>query len=308
MMRPGDTVVFCDLDGTLVLSNSFHVFIAEMWKGCRGRRRLELVAILATRLPGSVLGGHSGMKRRLLEWVGRQPQDWQAAITERTVEALRPTLSQPVMARLADYREKKAVIVLATAAPLIYAGDIAAIAGADEVLATTAQRGVFTELIREAKADACAAWMARRGGRHVFRRVVAITDHADDLPLLRMADHVVLQCTRTRRQGILDALRPTGKTTDFIDPVEAEEGGGYWLWFDDRPVGPLDRWEVRTVLSKHRHARLYAGRNAWRRIGPGEPLEPAVLRRDCPLPPPMRHRLGYAICRRVLRDWLGIFH
>ena len=308
MTRPGDTVVFCDLDGTLVLNNSFHVFIAELLKGCRGRRRLQLGAILATRLSGAAMGGHSGMKRRVLEWVGRQPEDWQCDIARKTVEALRPMLSQPVLARLAEYRDRGALVVLATAAPLVYAGDFAAIAGANDVLATTSERGVFSEPIREAKADACALWMARQGGRQTFRHIVAITDHADDLPLLRMADHAVLQCARSHRQGILHALRLDGETFDFIDPVEAEEGGGYWLWFDDRHVGPIDRWEVRMLLSKHRHARIFTGQGGWRKIGPGEPLEPAVLRNDCPLPPTMRQRLGYAIRRRVLRDWLGIFH
>ena len=91
-------------------------------------------------------------------------------------------------------------------------------------------------------------------------RITVVTDHPDDLPLLRLATRVVLQGSVEDVQSISGAL--LGDTPIVhLDSVCEQPAGGHWLWFDDRLSGPHDIWELRTILSKHR--------SLWRTRGPG---------------------------------------
>ena len=302
-------IVFCDLDGTLVLDNSFHIFLAALWTEATPLQRLSLAPALLLRAGGRWTGGHAGMKRRVLDWVLRQPEDWRRRVVDRTVARLRPTLSAPVMAELDAIRARGGRVVLATAAPELYACDMARIVGAEACIATTRLAGPFRELIRETKAEACRDWLFRQGDDGIACHVTVISDHPDDVPLLAMADRLVVQAPSRRYAEILAALPPApGRVCIHLDPVAGQEEGGYWLWFDDRPCGPIDRWDLHMILSKHRHALIYSGGGKWRRIGPGQPVEPAARRVDCPLPPSSGHRLRAHLGRRVIRDWLRIYH
>lgn len=300
------TVVFCDLDGTLVLDNSFHGCLATAWTLANARQRLALSICLLPRLLGRLAGGHAGLKRRALNWIARQPEEWRADLVKATMERLDSTVSTPIRRDLQTLASGGADIVLATAAPDFYARPFAARFGMIDCLATasTVTQG-WSELLGTRKADACATWLAKRG---VAPRVVVMTDHADDVPLLRLADEAIIQASPTEFDGIRSRLDPARPVLRHVDPLADEEGGGHWLWFDDRPRGPLDAWEVHTILSKHRHARIYSGAGQWRRIGPGQTLDHATLRRDCPRPPGSRDRLMIHLRRRIQRDWLGTFH
>lgn len=301
-------VLFCDLDGTLVLDNSFHVFLSALWSAAGPAGRASLALALGLRLAGRAGGGHRGMKRRVMGWFARQPVEWQEAVAARTVARLRPTLSRPVLAVLEEARAAGGTVVLATAAPAVYARHLAVEIGAAACIASDGTGRGFVERLAGAKAEACRDLLAALPGGRTGCVVTVLTDHADDLPLLAMADRIVLQAEAAEAESILRRLPDGAGEVTVVDPCAAQAGGGFWLWFDDRPVGPLDVWEVRMALSKHRHAAIHAGGGRWRRILPGQALEPAGRRADCPRPPSSAARLGLHLRRRVLRDFLGIYH
>jgi phosphoserine phosphatase len=296
--------VFCDLDGTLVLDNSFHIFMASAWVMANAVQRLALSSSVLPRALGRFSGGHAGLKKRVLARFSRQPQLWQASVIQMTMRRLQVTLSQPVLAALRAYAGDGADIVLATAAPDIYARPLAQSIGATDCIATSADTTTgWQELLAQRKAEACKQWLAPQ-----TRHVIVLTDHADDLALLRMADEAVIVGPMAQFNAIHAQLSHNPPVLHHIDTDAGQNHGGYWLWFDDRPSGPHDRWEIKTILSKHRYAQIYQGNGQWRRIGPGMALLPAVLRRECPRPPNSRQRLMVHINRRVQRDWLRVFH
>lgn len=297
-------VVFCDLDGTLVLDNSFHVFLVTAWAEGSLGQRISLGLRFLARSAGRLSGGHAGLKKRVLIWFSRQPQAWQDSVVQATLCRLNATLSQPVLAALDAYRASGAQIVLATAAPDVYARALVEQIGATDCLATPFPAGRdWQELLAGRKAAACSAWLGPQASY-----VIALTDHIDDLALLRLADEAVIVGPSTEVSAFQKLLASESVILHHIDTDTDQTNGGYWLWFDDRPSGPHDHWEIRTILSKHRYARIYQGNGQWRRIGPGMALMPAVQRRDCPRPPTSRQRLLIQINRRVRRDWLRIFH
>ncbi|MEM7441328.1 MAG: HAD family hydrolase [Pseudomonadota bacterium] len=307
-------VVFCDLDGTLVLDNSFHVFLSSAWSLASSSIRFTLVVRLVPRVLGRAGGGHPAMKRRVLDWFWRQDPHLREAIVDRTVNRLRHTLSHPVVTLLETAGRNGARIVLATAAPDIYAERVKSLIGAEDCLATPGRPSAgWVELLGEAKANACRRWLKDHCLSDAKCQITVITDHPDDLPLLRLADSAVVQGSARTLEALEHEIQqlPEGKLTKIIkiDVLSAQgPDGGYWLWFDDRPEGPLDDWEIRTILSKHRHAYLYIGDGKWHRIGPGQSFNAAVRRHDCPRPPSMRMRLAMHLRRRILRDWLGMYH
>lgn len=304
------SIIFCDLDGTLVLDNSFHVFLSVAWKKSSFPLRIGLVSRMGPRLFGHIFGGHEGLKRRVLAWVSERSESWKSAVVSETLSRLQPTISAPIMLALKKWQQEGAQIVLATAAPELYARPLTERIGAMCLATSSHVDKNWCELVSNRKAEACKKLMEdlsedSKGGIYV------LTDHIDDIPILRMADKVIIQAPLHEFNSIVTNLVDVGEycpTVEHIDPTGEEKGGAYWLWIDDRPMGPSDAWEVRTVLSKHRHALLYSGNGLWRRIGPGESLEPSALRFNCPSPPSSRVRLITHLRRRLFRDWLRIFH
>lgn len=306
-----ETVVFCDLDGTLVLENSFHTFIGICVREARGMQRLSLLLALSLRGLGRLSGGHSGLKRRVLRWFAGVDATTQKAVVSETCKTLKRTIAAPVQRYLAKRKAEGARLVLATAAPDAYAADFAASQGFEACIATpTAVTPDWRECLGAEKQAACEAWVSAAGLAQTSLHRVVLSDHADDLPLMQGATALVLCCSAERAAQIQTSIAPTQTATTrcIIDPEAAQPGGGFWLWFDGSPLGPLDEWEVRTILSKHRYAALYVGGGQWCRQRPGDDRRRAVLRTDCPLPPSALFRLRLELHRRIERDALGIFH
>lgn len=302
-----DGVVFVDLDGTLVLENSFQSFLWLAWRFGGWRLRSRLVRAVGRRAVRR-RHGRVRMKQAVLRAFESASAETQQEIVRRTDDGLTRTISAPVMSRIEAYRVAGWTIVLATAAPECYAVPFAALLGFDACLATAMPRDDegWIELLGENKAAACRAWIAANQSS-APTSVAVMTDHVDDGPLLAIAASVVIQAPRPRAEQIAEHVA-SGARVEFIDPVEEQVGGGRWLWIDDKPSGPHDEWEVRTVLSKHRYALLYMRDATWSRIRPGESLGLAGLRNDCPLPPPILDRMRIMALRRAIRDRLGVFH
>lgn len=300
-------VVFVDLDGTLVLDNSFHLFLWSLW--LKGGPRLRMVLIRAAIVRSLTRRDpRTRMKRSILQSFFRSPGDRRQAVVEHTLAKMNPTISRPVLERVSSYREKGWYTVLATAAPECYARPFAQILGLDDCLASPEVEcpDDWFELIGARKAEACKAWAEGVAGDAPIE-IAAMTDHLDDLPLLRLASHVVIQAKPSDSDALIGLLSEQ-VSHEQIDPVGVDPIGGMWLWINDSPSGPSDGWEVRTILSKHRYALLYHSDMSWRRVLPGQSLQDAATRLDCPRPPRARVRVSVATRRFIVRDLLGVYH
>lgn len=300
-------VLFVDLDGTLLLDNSFHLFVWSLWLKGGSRLRWGLVKAAFVRLL-ACRDPRVRMKRSILHAFFRSPVDRRQAVVNHTLRKMTPTISRPVLERISSYRDKGWYAVLATAAPECYARPFAEILGLDDCLASPEVEYPedWFELIGARKAEACKAWAAGVVERAPVE-IAAITDHPDDLPLLRLCSHVVIQAPPADAEELIHVLSEK-VSHEHIDPVGVDRTGGMWLWINDGPSGPFDEWEVRTILSKHRYALLYRSDMSWRRALPGQSLHDAATRLDCPRPPGARIRVSVAARRFVVRDLLGVYH
>lgn len=302
--------VFCDLDGTLVMDNSFHIFLAALWKHGDFATRTHLFIRLFLRIFGRFSGGHQAMKRRVLSLVGKLPRQDRDKIIEATSSRLKATTSAPVHSQLIKLRNSGAQLVLATAAPDLYVKDLAARLDA-KVLATPSELSPdWQELLGERKASAVTEFLKEHLSADAPAHIIVFTDHTDDVPMLRLADEAYIQASQDKFNEISLMLTGTKGAPQLvhIDPLAEQVGGGYWLWMNDSPQGPIDAWEVKTILSKHRYALLYIGAGNWKPIGPGQSLAQAALRNDAPRPPSAKRRVWTHIRRRTVRDYLGVFH
>lgn len=300
-------VVFVDLDGTLSLSNTFHTFIWACWTRGGTRLKVGLFTAFALRIL-SHADARVRMKRRVLTSFHAESGVTQNRIVNRTVESIRWTISTPVLSVIREWQEAGQPVVLATAAPDCYAGPLAELLGLSDCIATPSRPdAAWREMFAEEKARACDRWRdehqvdVERGAS-----ILVITDHADDLPLLATATSAIVQAS----SGTFDSIARILPSLPMrhVDPTRSQDGGGGWLWIDDHPSGPHDRWEIRTIVSKYRYALVYCIDGRWRRINAGSPTPDVSPRLDCPPPPPLKQQMSIAIRRRVVRDYLGIFH
>lgn len=171
--------LIADLDGTVVSCNSFTLFVRwfASWLARKGRavalmRVMVLVACRKTRLLS-----HWECKRRILAVAGAHLP---ASDARRFGRSLKRYLRPDALAVVDGFRHRGAVTVLATAAPDIYAESVAEMAGFDYCVAT--RRGYpecrASEKLRRVR-ELCAA----RG----LTIAAVMTDHHDDLPLLRLS-------------------------------------------------------------------------------------------------------------------------
>ena len=296
-------IVFVDLDGTLVLRNSFHLFLERLWSRGSLGTRLRLCSAGAQRVLAR-RGGRLLMKRKAMSIFEQLAPSRQQAVLSDIAKALTAAVSPPVKQLMEEWRGRGATVVLATAAPRVYAEPFAVSMGCDGCLATpSASTEDWGELLGEAKARACLGWLASGG---FTGPVVVVTDHEDDLPLMRIADEVVIHASPTVATRIEQRLPATVLTT-LIDPSADQLRGGAWLWIDGRLSGPHDKWELRTIMSKHRYALVFRADGTWERLTRGSHSN-AALREEPPRLPEPFDRLRVAVRRRLVRDKLGIYH
>ena len=299
-------VLFVDLDGTYVLDNSFHIFVRAMWRLGGITCKLAMLRAAATRIAVPAFG-RVQMKRAILKLFSGSEESWQAGVVDSVNAQLTQCVSAPVARLIEEWRRAGSAIVLATAAPSAYAASLACSHGFDACLATAPDPDDpgWEENIGLAKAVSCEYWLRAQA---VDRRVGVITDHIDDLPLMGLADVVFVQSSRASFHCILAGLLPRPPDVYHLDTEACDEDGGVWLWIDDRPRGPLDDWEVRTILSKHRYALVFKGNAGWMRLRSIDTLDGAVRRRDAPTYPSALSRTRIRLRRWLIRDRLGVFH
>lgn len=166
MRKNGETLII-DLDGTLVDCNSFTEFVRYLFitvPKVRGRIAY-IVALRKLRLIS-----HHEAKRRIVAVASK-------VLEKRDIDYFVNKMISRVRPSLLRSLEVSGRVILATAAPEIYALPLASALGIREVTATTNEspenRG--TTKLRNVE----------RLGVKFDEETVVITDHHDDLPLLR---------------------------------------------------------------------------------------------------------------------------
>lgn len=253
-------VVFVDLDGTITLENTFHTFLLSSWRHGPARLRAVLVSALMRRV---IVRSYDRvcMKRDILLAVDEC--DSRDAITADVITRLMANLSVPIMARLEHYRSQEWLVVLATAAPDMYAEAVADQLALDGCLCTPTYQaeGVWTEVSGVAKRAACEDWLAQNGLALTAR--AAMTDSVDDLPMLALCHEVTLQGSPRQLARIRASLRPDVPVQEF-DTESSQPGGGYWLWYEDGTQGPFEGMAMKSVVRARRsHAMIYVEPGVW---------------------------------------------
>ena len=300
-------VLFVDLDGTLFAENSFLLFIEELWSlSWSGRREVALA--FSRRI---ALGAYDrcAMKRDLIAFAESLPHETQDRLVTRIWQRLVPATSSDVCAVIEEWREAGAAIVVATAAPALYADRVVSEFGFDDAVATEAGAGKarWRECFGEEKARRCEGWLLRNAAPR--SRVGVITDELDDLPLVQISDQAMLVMEDDRFAQALTSDGGLGPGSVIqLDPTVEAPGSGLWLWFNGGHIGPLTQWDARLMLSKHRYALVYQRRSGWRRVRRRNDLAEAAERPSPPPAPQPLKRWSIAIRKHLVRDRLRVFH
>ena len=190
-------VIVVDLDGTLYSINTFHFFIKYLVrfsiKTFNVILLFNLVKAMFLRLFGFI--NHSKMKYIILKAIkGNNKINYEAFVSS-----------------LSNYKNHLKVIedttfdikILATAAPNCYSKIIALNEGFDVCLATNTPEKNYKsdfENVREVKKQAVTTYLKTLGSKHID---TVITDHFDDLPLIKIAQHVILVNPNKETKNIL---------------------------------------------------------------------------------------------------------
>jgi phosphoserine phosphatase len=175
-----------DLDGTIIAGNSFHMYLAflaaYLLKRLRLRSLLALGLVMARRLLKRI--DHAQMKRTIVD-IGKSIPPEQHRVFARKLAAL----CQPRLDQLrGKYSATLPVQVLATAAPSIYARELARLLGFDLCVASDYVDGDYLETLGPYKAAALQSIIRAQG----FSIAVLFTDHHDDIFAAQHASTVVL--------------------------------------------------------------------------------------------------------------------
>lgn len=168
-----------DLDGTLISRNSFTLFVKWLGRAFVSRRRykalMQLCRYVAERKMRLI--SHARCKQLIIDLVQRNLSETEMdAFGESLSAYLRPL----VMDIITEARREGRVCVLATAAPGIYAKAFGRKVGMDCCIATS---GGEKECKGDEKLRRINDLLRERG----LKLWGVITDHHDDLPLMRVA-------------------------------------------------------------------------------------------------------------------------
>lgn len=176
--------IVVDFDGTLLMKNSFEEFYRQLAIYALSRGRLKLLSALCFGIVRRKLRliSHAELKRiTLLRIVNEDISSFIESFAKR----MQRWIDSRVVKELNDYVEKGYYAFLSTAAPLLYVQPIVDKTNLDigEVLATGFPgNDDWRENCREEKARRT----LERIQTHSQELAVLMTDHLDDLPLLKI--------------------------------------------------------------------------------------------------------------------------
>ena len=196
-MVEGRAVTVVDLDGTLVQGNTLHLYLRAALRCLWWRRPLTTLWVASLMASRAVrLIPHSTMKYGVARAVGADI---------RVIARLKRMVQfNPDVERLINERRNQGdVVVLATAAFGFYAKEL----WEGELIASELSEGRETECRGERKAAAVSAYLDKCNAT----LACVITDHYDDLPLLRL-----------HASGPNYLIRPSQSTIAAIGDIKAQ--------------------------------------------------------------------------------------
>lgn len=171
-MVEGRKVTVVDLDGTLVQGNTLHLYLRAALRCLWWRRPLVALRVAALMAARAVhLIPHSTMKYGAARAVGAHP-----AVIARLKQTAH--LNPQVIKLIEERKAMGDAVLLATAAFTFYAREL----WKDDLVGSDLAAGPETECRSERKAATVTAYLRQ----HSAMPACVITDHHDDLPLLRL--------------------------------------------------------------------------------------------------------------------------
>jgi len=180
-------VTVVDLDGTLMCVNTFHKWMQRLFLLCLKRGylfdMLKLLLIIFLRAIKQI--DHAAMKFSILEIS-------QKRVSSSDISHFVNTLHRHVNHHILHTRhDGQQIYILATAAPRLYAEEIAKRYHFDYVIATeNTSKQPWKENLKETKKENLLKLLALYAPNSKF--VTLYTDHHDDLPLMKIASHTIL--------------------------------------------------------------------------------------------------------------------
>jgi phosphoserine phosphatase len=189
------SVVIFDLDGTILRTNSFRVWVVYLLRAQfphlgRGQRlRIATATAFALFIRKLGLIDHETLKWRL-QAVWRRATDGNGGAVERDfVDRLRQYVRPELSGILNAVAEREIDAVMSTAAVADYADSLGRSLGFQHILATAADREKGEPSnVGWHKRDAVLSFLADHGWRDRAR--IFFTDHREDLPLIRLCQIV----------------------------------------------------------------------------------------------------------------------
>lgn len=179
-------VLVVDLDGTLYSINTFHFFIKYLL--LFGVKKLKvvlfamIVVIVSMRLLRLI--SHSQMKYKiLLNIKNRTDIDYKAFVDR---------LNKHKHSLHSLNKNEYDIKILATAAPSCYANIIANNNNFDYCSATNFPEGRYSSDFENIKEVKKINVMKILNDQHILKIEAIITDHLDDLPLMKVSNHVII--------------------------------------------------------------------------------------------------------------------
>lgn len=189
-MSETSALVIFDFDKTLVARDSFRL-LGDLGASGRGQRLLFLALAALSKIR---LLSNRRYKELVLDrvWRRRSPRQ-RDEILIRLLDSLRSLTIEPSVAALQDHLQRGDTVAVVTASPEFYVAEfMAQISDAVRVRGSRvveSDKGLHVSNLRgERKAVAGAELISESGAEivHVY------TDHADDLPLMKLANRITL--------------------------------------------------------------------------------------------------------------------
>ena len=205
-------VVVFDLDGTLVRTNTFHSFVIysiknfsrgiSLWSRC--------IIILACLLRLAKLISHARLKEIVLSTVSTKMSE--CDINYFLTQYVLPNLSKTIVAEVNLWKRNNAQLILATAAPELYAKEFASQLGFSYLVATKyVVDDYFEECVGQIKFERIKKILSGKKIDFFY------SDHEDDLPSLLAAKNSLLVNPKRETLLMLKELVDNGKIRLLID-------------------------------------------------------------------------------------------
>jgi len=188
-----------DLDKTLLKIDTFRSYMLYVGREALKVLRLDIcfTLLLFMLLRKARWISHGTMKYHVL---CKSQYFMEKAHLEAFAQEISGEVNEKVLHIIKEYQAKDYFVLLSTAAPVSYASKIKDIFGFDAVCATPMPQKHWEECVRENKCRTTLDLLEARG----FSLDTFITDHSDDLPLLRIH----------KRQNLL--VSPDAKTLQLV--------------------------------------------------------------------------------------------